>query len=321
MKKILIVEDDLLILESTEEFLKEEGFDVYTAHDGVQGIQLAIEIIPDMIICDITIPKKNGFEVCKVLQSIPSLGTIPFIFLTGKTRQEDIRQGMQLGADDYIIKPFNFSDLLQSIKSRFKKQQQFSKQSDESFFALIDNPLMGVYVYRNNRFIYSNPVFSKITGYSKYKLYLMSFDDLAPAEENYESLGKITRCIKGYQSSVCTELKILKKGKTPVSVKIFGAIIKLKGKECLMGNILQVESVKKIELHPCKDFDVSKLTEKELKVLHLTCRGLSSTEISEKLLISRRTIESQRARLLEKTGTRNIAELVMCAAKNGLVRL
>jgi len=321
MKKILVIEDDLLILESTVDFLKEKGFEVHSATDGVAGIQAAIEIIPDMIISDVSMPKKNGFEVCKTLQQIPTLCNIPFIFLTAKDQKEDIRQGMQLGADDYLTKPFQFSELLKIIKIRLAKHERYAKQNDEQFFALIDNPMVGVYVYDDNKFTFSNSKLTEILGYSKEELRLMSFEDMVSGDENDESLEKIHRCTKGIQNSFYAELKIIKNDKSPTVIEVYGTIITMKGNECLMGNILEVKSGKGIELLIGKDIDRSKFSQREIEVLQLICQGLSTSEISEKLFLSKHTIDTHRANLIAKTGSRNTPDLVMYAIRNGIVEL
>jgi PAS domain S-box-containing protein len=321
MKKILVIEDDLLILESTVNFLKEKGFDVHSATDGVAGIQLAIEIIPDIIISDISMPKKNGFEVCKTLQQIQSLCNIPFIFLTAKDKKEDIRQGMQLGADDYLTKPFHFSELLKIIKIRLEKHERYLNQNDEQLFALIDNPMVGVYVYDNNKFTYSNSKLIEILGYTKEELCLMSFEDIVSGEENEESLEKIHRCTKGIQNYFYAELKIVKKDQSAAAIEVYGSIITVKGKECLMGNILEVKSGNGIELLAGKDTDKSKFSQREIEVLQLICQGLSTSEISEKLFLSKHTIDTHRANLIAKTESRNTPDLVMYAIRNGFVKL
>ena len=321
MKKILIIEDDEIILENIAEFLKEERFETYTATDGVQGIQIAIEAIPDLIICDISIPKKDGYQVCKTLQEIPSTSTVPFIFLTAKIQKEDIRLGMQLGADDYLTKPFDYAELIKTIKIRLDKHERLIKQSDERFFNLIDNPIVGVYIYQDNKFIYSNSKLTDAIGYTKEELCFMSFEDLTYNEENNEALDKIHRCIKGIQNSVHTELKILKKDMTETLIEIFGVIIRIKGNECIMGNILEKKSGKNIKLFTGKNVDKSLFTRREIEILQLTCKGLSSTEMSEKLFVSRRTVETHRANLIAKTESRNTADLVMFAVRNNLIEL
>jgi len=84
MKKVLIIEDNSILRENTVEFLKEEGFELYSAIDGVAGVQMALEIVPDIILCDISMPKMDGYEVLKMLQSIPSTTAIPIILLRQK---------------------------------------------------------------------------------------------------------------------------------------------------------------------------------------------------------------------------------------------
>ncbi len=321
MKKILVIEDDLIILESTIDFLKEKGFEVHSAKDGVSGIQFAIEIIPDLIVCDVSMPKKNGYEVCKTLQQIPSLCNIPFIFLTGKSEKEDIRQGMQLGADDYLTKPFQFPELLKIIKIRLEKHERYLKQNDEQIYMLLDNPIVGVYIYHENKFEYSNLKLTEVLGYSKEDLSLMSFEDMVLGEESDDSLEKIHSCIKGIQSFVHTELNIFKKDQSPAVIEVYGAMVTIKGKECLMGNIIEAKSERGTELFTGKDSNKIKFSTREIEVLKLICRGLSTTEIAEKLFLSKHTIDTHRANLIAKTESRNTADLVMYAIRNRLVEL
>jgi PAS domain S-box-containing protein len=319
--KILLIEDDPAISDATAEFLNEEGFDVSTAANGVDGIQKAIEIIPDLIISDVSMPLKNGYEVCKTLQAIPDTSNIPFIFLTAKIQHDDQRLGMQLGADDYLTKPFDYSELLKSIRLRLDKHDRSIKQSDEIFYALIDNPMVGVYIYTDNKFLYSNSIISEITGYSKDELKLMAFEDLVYTENNDEALEKIQRCVKGIQGSVHTELKIFKKDQSQILIDVFGSFIKFRKKDSLMGNILEVKADKKTGFEAINNNGKSKLSPREIEVLQLICQGLTSPVISEKIFLSQNTIESHRANILAKTSSRNTADLVMFAIRNGLVEL
>lgn len=119
--KILFIEDDYVLQKNVKEILEEEGYVVKTELDGERGIKTAIEWMPDLIICDISIPVKNGYEVLQEISLNEKLKQIPFIFLTAKVEKDDIRRGMQLGADDYIFKPFDINDLLNSISLRLKK--------------------------------------------------------------------------------------------------------------------------------------------------------------------------------------------------------
>ena len=109
-KKILLIEDDEILLSNLKEILEEEDFIVESASDGEAGIDKIYHYKPDLIICDISIPKKNGYQVLKEISEKSKVKDIPFIYLTAKTQRDDLRLGMQLGADDYIFKPFDIDD-------------------------------------------------------------------------------------------------------------------------------------------------------------------------------------------------------------------
>lgn len=131
-KKILLIEDDKNLLLNVKNFLEEEGFQLKTALDGKNGLDTAKEWKPDLIICDINIPLKDGYQVLTELSKEKPTKTIPFIFLTAKIEKEDLRKGMQLGADDYIFKPFDLDDLLNSIKIRLEKTSFRNNPKDAS---------------------------------------------------------------------------------------------------------------------------------------------------------------------------------------------
>lgn len=137
-KKILIIEDDKLLIDNLKEILSLEGYEILIENDGESGIKTAVNKIPDLIICDITMPKTDGYEVLSVLSKNEITNKIPFIFLTAKVDREDIRKGMQLGADDYIFKPFRIDDLLNSIEIRLKKKERLSETSIENKLAKED---------------------------------------------------------------------------------------------------------------------------------------------------------------------------------------
>jgi DNA-binding LytR/AlgR family response regulator len=124
MKKILVIDDDKSIRESTKELLEIVGYEVKVAEDGTKGINLAKDYIPDLIICDISMPILDGYSVFNELSKDPITSVIPFIFLTAKVELNDLKYGMQLGADDYICKPFSSNELINSIELRFKKKDK-----------------------------------------------------------------------------------------------------------------------------------------------------------------------------------------------------
>ena len=316
MKKILIIEDDELLRTCTTDFLSEEGFNVYAAEDGIKGVQIAIEVVPDLIVSDISMPRMDGFEVLKTLQSIPTTATIPFIFLTAKSQKEDLRRGMQLGADDFITKPFDYDELLKAMQVRFEKHEKIIHANEEKFYALIDNPLTGVYILHDQKFTYANAKMCEILGYDKAELEEMCFEDiLNPEEDNDEALNKIHRCIDGLQSNVIITLRILDKEQNSKSVEVFGTITKIKGRESMIGNIITLPSAPGLDLLASKDIE-AKVSDREIEVLKLICEGMATKEIADKLFLSSRTIDSHRANLVEKTNCKNTADLVMYAVRN-----
>ena len=129
--KILIIEDNIDIRENTAELLELSGYQVETASDGIEGVRLAKSSLPDVVICDIMMPNLDGFGVLHVFSNHPELARIPFIFLTAKTDRADMRKGMEMGADDYLTKPFQEVELLKAIESRLKKQRPAVSPSPE----------------------------------------------------------------------------------------------------------------------------------------------------------------------------------------------
>lgn len=122
-KKVLIIEDNDDIRENISEILELAGYTVCTAANGKQGIELAMKQFPDIILCDIMMPELDGYGVLYMLNKKPETATIPFIFLTAKAERVDLRKGMEMGADDYLTKPFDDIELLNAVESRLKKKE------------------------------------------------------------------------------------------------------------------------------------------------------------------------------------------------------
>lgn len=123
MKKVLLIEDDSILRENTAELLELSEFEVITASNGKKGVNIAKQVLPDVIICDIMMPELDGYDVLQQLGEDPSTKHIPFIFLSAKTERKDIRKGMNLGADDYLTKPFEESELISAIESRLARAE------------------------------------------------------------------------------------------------------------------------------------------------------------------------------------------------------
>ena len=136
MKKILLIEDNSNIRENTAEILELASYMVLSAENGKIGVELAIQEVPDLIICDIMMSKIDGYSVLTALREDPATATIPFIFLTAKVERDDLRLGMELGADDYITKPCTPTELLSAIATRLEKHavymQQFTTEREKA---------------------------------------------------------------------------------------------------------------------------------------------------------------------------------------------
>src|ERR1041385_1736007 len=134
MKTILIIEDNRDVRENTAEILELAGYRVLQAENGKLGVEVAQSMKPDLIICDIMMPVLDGYGVIHLLSKNQETASIPFIFLTAKAERSDFRKGMEMGADDYVTKPFDDIELLNAVESRLKKaevmKKEFSKNMD-----------------------------------------------------------------------------------------------------------------------------------------------------------------------------------------------
>ena len=131
MKKLLLIEDDVVLRENTAELLELSGYDVITAPNGKVGLEIAKQSLPHIIVCDIMMPELDGYGVLEGLSKAENTTNIPFIFLSAKTERKDVRKGMDLGADDYITKPFEEEELVSAIESRLAKAAIIKDQNEK----------------------------------------------------------------------------------------------------------------------------------------------------------------------------------------------
>ncbi|MBE9126438.1 MULTISPECIES: hybrid sensor histidine kinase/response regulator [unclassified Coleofasciculus] len=131
MAKILVIEDEESVRENLLDLLDAEDFEVLGADNGCTGVNLAQQHLPDLIICDVMMPTLDGFGVLSSLRQNPATAMIPFMFLTARADKTDLRQGMELGADDYLTKPFSRVELLGAISARLQKQAVIEQQQTQ----------------------------------------------------------------------------------------------------------------------------------------------------------------------------------------------
>ena len=132
MIKVLVIEDEESVRKTISDLLEIKGYNVFSASGGKEGVKLAMELIPDLILCDIMMTDYDGYKVLKKLLAGSKTALIPFIFLTAKAEMSDLRLGMELGADDYIVKPFKAKELYKAIETRLAKHKSVLKQLNET---------------------------------------------------------------------------------------------------------------------------------------------------------------------------------------------
>lgn len=195
MATILVIDDEQHIRTSIVDVLQYEKFACVQAENGRQGIRLAKEYRPDLVLCDITMSDITGYEVLIELRRHPATSTIPFIFLSGKTDKDDIRKGMNLGADDYLTKPFSVSDLLSAIHTRMEKHVAVVGQLEE----------LRVNLSRNVPHEFRTPL-SNILGFSELLMSLNALPGQSPVDPSvfdmassiHQSAERLHRIIENY---------------------------------------------------------------------------------------------------------------------------
>ncbi len=130
---VLIIEDNKDVRENTSEILKLANYNVLTANDGMEGLEIARNNKLDLILCDIMMPELDGYGVLRAIENNPDMTGVPFVFITAKAEAKDFRVGMDLGADDYLTKPFTGTDLLRVVSSRIKKNQSLMDKFNRNF--------------------------------------------------------------------------------------------------------------------------------------------------------------------------------------------
>lgn len=182
MKKILVIEDNFNVRENLAELLELSGYLVQTAADGKMGVEAALKEPPDLILCDVMMPELDGYGVLHILGKRQLTADIPFIFLTAKSEREDFRKGMTMGADDYITKPFDDVQLLETIASRLEKCERLrhsglpeqdtwnvffnETKAQEALFRLVEN--------RETRYYHKKDVIFREGSYPRWLYYIES---------------------------------------------------------------------------------------------------------------------------------------------------
>lgn len=139
MKRILVIDDESWLREMVHMALAQKGFDVVEAENGAAGIETARRVLPDLVLCDVNMEKVDGYLTLSSLRNEPSTAAIPFILMTGLADHAGMRHGMELGADDYLPKPFTIDGLYAAVDARLKKAQTVREEAEKKLSDLRDN--------------------------------------------------------------------------------------------------------------------------------------------------------------------------------------
>ncbi len=303
-KKILIIEDDKDIRELTGLFLSESGYNVDVAENGESGLKKVLTYEPDLVICDIAMEGKNGFEVLEMLQQTDLLSHTPFIFLTAKTSHEDIRQGMNMGADDYITKPFKLDELLLTVQARLKKAGKSNASGFldmKKFISTLDNPALMI---RDDKISCVNDTLINYTNTSRDQWIGKGPSDIF----DIESLHFFTDFSNDIQPEEQPELRYTAGFNCSKPLLLSGILRHYHSVTCTFNR----PAIAEVSL-PEQSKSSIKLTPREKEVLHLLKEGQKTSEIAEKLHVSTKAIDKHRANLLDKFNVRNTPELISVA--------
>jgi len=351
-KKILVIEDDFIQSRILQNILRQNAYDVFEANTGARGIELALKIKPDLILCDVNMEPLNGFQVYDILNDSLMIDSVPFIFITGNSSLNDVRAGMNLGADDYFIKPVDKDALIFGIEKRLSRFIRMKDIGQKKFNALFNLSPNGIFMFDNNSIIEANPAFLKTTGIEQEKLSSYKLTDIL-TKSAYDAIReRLDRCSKGLISqffeTVCLRIKdkelpgiemyITHYEKNAFHSLMQGLIIlgaKNKYEKVLnpflYGNLPNngMDSKKNKTIRNSSSFDIQMeikdsidfFSKREIEVLTLSLNGLPMKMIADQLSISARTVEKHRANLMEKTNSKNMIEVIVFALRNNLIEI
>lgn len=353
--KILVIEDNVLVSRTIYHVLTIEDFDVCIANNGAQGIQKAFEYNPDLILCDILMDPIDGYQVFNVLKESSLIDHIPFIFITSNSELQDIRLGLDLGVDDYFVKPFNNEDLVRSIRKRLSKYNKLKEIGRREFKALFEIAPYGIFLFDGNVIFDSNPAMSKMFGSNLSAINYRSIEEILDKRSFHCIEEKITRCSKGLQDSFNEKIRLNSLNGGSNEVNLFVTVYeKYSGYSLMLGLIIPTHTGEKAddefasgvigalkkenitiseslgrrlaEVFQRHEIDVDRqaqdfFSKRETEVLCLSMEGLPMKIIADKLSISDRTVEKHRANLMEKTKSKNMIEVIVFALKNNLIEI
>ncbi len=291
MPRILVIEDEDEIKDSIIDILKSKGFTTAGASNGRIGLQVAEKFRPDLILCDVDMPELSGYDFLKELRQFPDFGNTPFIFLTALSSAKDFRKGMNLGADDYLTKPFQVSELLAAIAARLRKQANIKVKT-----------------------IY--PTISKIQISQR-----QISEKLRLTKRQHKIMQLVT------QNKPITELANELEVSVDAAELLEDIAIRLNHRlnfNPQLDEILseqQASQSQTSETATATAIHEERLTPRQREILGLVANGMTTKEIAESLFISVKTVETHRGQLMDRLNIHDLAGLIRYAIRVGLISL
>lgn len=352
---ILLIDDDKRLGRTIESVLRSHNYNVFFANSGALGIQKAFECNPDLILCDINMSPVDGYQVYNVLKESSLIDCVPFIFLSGNSDLQDIRFGLNLGVDDYFVKPFDNDNLIQSIEKRLSKYRRLKEIGKQEFNTLFKLSPYGIFLFDRNSILDVNPALIKRLGLDEDMLTSYFINDLFDFASTQNINDKILSCINGSLTSFSEKVTLISRnGQRGIGVLTISVYEKQPEHTLLMGivssntsavheneayvseilRVLKKENIVVSEAMGKKLTDIFKVhnvklksqvdsifSDRENQVLRLSMEGLPIKNIADKLSISDRTVEKYRSSMMEKTNSNNMIEVIIYALRNNLVEI
>lgn len=356
-KKILVIEDDQFLGITIQNILSLFHYDVCFANNGATGIQKAFTYNPDLILCDIHMDPVDGYQVFKVLEESTLLNRIPFVFLTGSSELKDIRFGLSLGVDDYLVKPFQNNELINTIEKRIQKYSAIKENANKEFLRLFDLSPNGIILFDESKVYNVNPAFRKLLNMDENPEISLQIEEVfdigtvkkliqkmqVPFVERNNIFNDIVKLNSSKNGDLQMRFIVSEFEKFSKYTVFIGVLSKAEdsvvndknnGYAKEVHNLLKRENIKiseglgeeitnifkqKNQNHTI--LNNSFFTKRENQVLYLAMEGLPIKLIADRLAISDRTVEKYRTSLMEKTGSNNMIEVIIFALKNSLVEL
>jgi len=236
--KILVIEDDKQLVKTIKNVLNLHGFDVCCTDNGASGVQKAFEYRPDLILCAIKMSPIDGYHVYNIMKDSSLIDMIPFIFITNKSDLQDIRHGMDLGADDYFVKPFDNESLIHSIETKLSKFKKLKESGKCVFKALFNSSPNGVFSFDGHVLFDANPALIQMLDLKKNNITAYSFEDLLDPLSYQKIKERIIRCTNGLLNSFTETVFLIPRQGEKVEVTLHISVCEKYSNYSLMAGIV-----------------------------------------------------------------------------------